>query len=646
MSRSLPVKTLLALSILFWAAAARADDPPAVVGGLSYTEGTVSFHAAGQTEWAFAAVNYPVTTGESFWTQPDGRAEIQIGSAAVRLDNGTEMDVLRLDATTTQLQLDQGTLNYRLVSLAPGQAVEIETPHGAVSLTQPGTYHIEAGTDTEPTLVATLEGEARFIGPHSYLDIGAGEQATAIGDPAQYTMAPAVTTPFDDWALQRDEREQPHAAVQYVSPAMTGAQDLDHYGTWQASPQYGEVWVPASVPAEWAPYRAGHWAWVEPWGWTWIDNQPWGFAPFHYGRWAEVDQRWAWVPGAIEPRPVYAPALVAFIGGAPGAGIALNIAGVAASIGWLPLAPNEVYVPPYHPSLGYIRNLNAGPVNRTVINQINNNYLTRNRTVNNYANAPAATIVPQQAFVNAQPVQAAALHTDPHQFQNSRINGNLAALQPTAAARAAARPAATTSAAAPGPTVEQQHAENAAIEHATPPSLATTGKEAGQPTGERAPATPPVSPEQRPASGAVEHAPADHAAERPAPATATPVERPVEQAAARPAEHPVEARAAEEKPRAPAPGPAIRAISAPQAPLRQQQLAAALAKPAPKAAARPPAAVAKAQPAPAARPAAQPVAFHPAAVAHPQQAAPLRPTPQGWHREGAKPGDDKKDGEK
>jgi hypothetical protein len=24
---------------------------------------------------------------------------------------------------------------------------------------------------------------------------------------------------------------------------------------------------------------------MSPWGWTWVDNAPWGFAPFHYGRW-------------------------------------------------------------------------------------------------------------------------------------------------------------------------------------------------------------------------------------------------------------------------------------------------------------------------------------------------------------------------
>jgi hypothetical protein len=619
---------VLAIIATFWAGAAQAGDPPALVGRLGYAEGTVSFHALGQSEWAFAAVNYPVTTGESFWTETNGRDEIQIGSSVVRMDNATEMDVLRLDVTTTQLQLDQGTISFRLTQLNQGQAVEIETPHGAVSLTQPGTYHIEAGTDTQPTRVATLEGEARFIGPHSYLDIGVGEQATAIGDPASYTMAPAITTPFDDWALQRDERERPPVAVQYVSPEMTGAQDLDHYGSWQSDPQYGEVWSPASVPADWAPYRAGHWAWVEPWGWTWIDDQPWGFAPFHYGRWARINDRWGWVPGQIVPQPVYAPALVAFIGGAPGVGIDLNIAGVTAAIGWLPLAPNEVYIPPYRTSLGYTRNLNYGPVNRAGVNQISKTYLAQNRTANNYANAPAATVVPQQAFTNAEPIQRTALHATPQQFQAARVNGNLSALQPTAAARAAARPAiSSVAAAAPGPSAQQERAESAAIEHAEPQSLDTAGKTVAGPAAREAAHAGP--------------APAEHAAVAPHPvAEATRPEAPVaERHEAEPAaERPVEARVERtEAPRTPAPGPVIRTVQT-QAPLRQQQLAAALAKPAPKAAAQ------------AARPAAQAVAFHPVEVAHPQQGAPLHATPLGWARQEAKPGekpDEKKnEGEK
>ena len=56
-------------------------------------------------------------------------------------------------------------------------------------------------------------------------------------------------------------------------------------------PEYGTVWFPHVTIVGWAPYRYGHWAWISPWGWTWVDDAPWGFAPFHYGRWVFVARR-------------------------------------------------------------------------------------------------------------------------------------------------------------------------------------------------------------------------------------------------------------------------------------------------------------------------------------------------------------------
>src|SRR5437588_11460790 len=119
---------------------------------------------------------------------------------------------------------------------------------------------------------------------------------------------------FDDWAFGRDGREDRADASNYVSQEMTGYEDLDEYGRWRYVSDYGPVWIPASIPVGWAPYRYGHWVWIRPWGWTWVDDEPWGFAPFHYGRWAYVENGWCWVPGSVVVRPVYAPALVVSVG--------------------------------------------------------------------------------------------------------------------------------------------------------------------------------------------------------------------------------------------------------------------------------------------------------------------------------------------
>src|SRR5262249_43627032 len=126
----------------------------------------------------------------------------------------------------------------------------------------------------------------------------------------------ARTDDFDRWCSDRNHHVERSVSARHVSPYVVGYEDLDTYGTWHTAPGYGYVWAPTNVVAGWAPYRDGHWAWIEPWGWTWIDDAPWGFAVSHYGRWAYVGSSWAWVPGPIAARPVYAPALVAFVGGA------------------------------------------------------------------------------------------------------------------------------------------------------------------------------------------------------------------------------------------------------------------------------------------------------------------------------------------
>jgi hypothetical protein len=97
--------------------------------------------------------------------------------------------------------------------------------------------------------------------------------------------------------------------------------------------------------------------WIAPWGWTWVDSAPWGYAPFHYGRWTYLNGRWGWVPAAPRGRAVYAPALVAWVGG-PGGGKAAT-AGIAPGAGWLPLAPGEVYLPGHRVSARYLHDVNT-----------------------------------------------------------------------------------------------------------------------------------------------------------------------------------------------------------------------------------------------------------------------------------------------
>src|SRR5439155_9088293 len=184
---------------------------------------------------------------------------------------------------------------------------------------------------------------------------------------------------FTQWSLSRDERFERSRSRQYVSEEMTGYEDLDDYGQWRNVGGYGNVWSPSGVGGDWAPYRDGHWAYVSPWGWTWVDDEPWGFAPFHYGRWAFLESRWCWVPGPVEAVPVYSPALVAFVGGG---GFSIGV-GIGGGVGWFPLAPGEVLVPWYRTSPRYVQNVNVTNT-RVNVTQVTNVYNTV--TVNKVTN--------------------------------------------------------------------------------------------------------------------------------------------------------------------------------------------------------------------------------------------------------------------
>ena len=293
------VRTAFLVALLSLAGvAAAAADPPARVGRLGFIDGTVSYHTYNQSQWSPATLNYPVTTGDSFYTDTNSYAVIEVGAASLRLDQQTAADVARLDDQATQIELDQGAINLHLWSLPPG-GVSVLTPLGQVDLVAPGIYDINAGQpdgDAPPSQVqvTVLQGSAHLDQPAA--DLQTGQSAVLAGNPPTVSFVQAAPSAFDNWAAARD-RHITAARPRYVSPQMTGYEDLETSGQWASDPSYGVVWYPPAGPAVWAPYRYGHWAYVAPWGWTWIDDDPWGFAPFHYGRWAQIDGRWAWIPG-------------------------------------------------------------------------------------------------------------------------------------------------------------------------------------------------------------------------------------------------------------------------------------------------------------------------------------------------------------
>jgi len=222
---------------------------------------------------------------------------------------------------------------------------------------------------------------------------------------------------------------------------MTGFAELDAAGSWEDAAEYGAVWVPSGLPADWAPYRDGHWRWIAPWGWTWIDNRPWGFAPFHYGRWTLANGRWAWVPGSFVADPVFAPAVVAFLGTA---GVGLSVADTSGpAIAWFPLAPGEVYWPSYTADLDYVRRLNLGNVADVgVIRPDANGDPPLEVFGEHFANRRFAAVVPRPVFRNGGAVAPALLSLPEQRLQNAPVLMGSPQIRPTEQRVAAAAPAA------------------------------------------------------------------------------------------------------------------------------------------------------------------------------------------------------------
>jgi len=400
------------------------DDPPGRVARLNFIEGSVSFQPGGETDWVQANPNRPLTTGDNLWADQNSRGELHIDSTAIRISGQTGISFLNLDDRTVQIQLAQGSLSVRVRRLDGGDAFEIDTPNLAFTLQRPGEYRVDVDPNENVTVVTVREGEGEATGGGSDFHLDSGERARVTGTDTLHFDEGRVGTPddFDNWGASRDDQEEHAQSARYVSRDVIGYEDLDAYGDWRNVPDYGYVWFPSRVAAGWAPYRFGHWVWIAPWGWTWVEDEPWGFAPFHYGRWATVGGGWCWVPGPVVVRPVYAPALVAFVGGG-GFGMSLSIGGGGGGVAWFPLGPREVYVPSYRTSVRYVQNINVTNTTVNVVNVTNiyNNTSNTRITYMHQNNVAAVTAVSHDTFVNARPVGAATVHINAQQLQGAQI---------------------------------------------------------------------------------------------------------------------------------------------------------------------------------------------------------------------------------
>ncbi len=358
-----------------------------------------------QTEWTEAVVNTPLTVGDRVYTRDNSHAAIAFtGRNYARLDPNASLDVLSLADSRTQLALRDGSALFDVGELADSELFEVATPGGAIDFNEPGLYQIGIGDDGN-TIVSVLSGLAQVVGLEGSGQIGKGEILTLVGQAATQLLVSKLAPDlagdivddyygyrypntydgrYSDYDAYLDDPDyyDPYrhsASYDYLSEDIPGLYDLDQYGDWEDFDGYGRCWAPR-VDADWSPYRSGYWDVNYVWGPTWIADEPWGYAPYHYGRWAYANsQRWVWVPEDCRTNPVYAPALVTFV-----PLLQTN------QIAWAPLGPGERYLPRYYDANFQPQYFASREVVTEVVN-VQHNYVNLNYPT-------AVTVIPVQDF--------------------------------------------------------------------------------------------------------------------------------------------------------------------------------------------------------------------------------------------------------
>lgn len=380
--RWLAIQVLLLLTALLawpaWAQPApdeRLDDrdPPTRVARVAELQGPVFWYDAEQRDWQPLLRNQTLAEGDRLRVGERGRVGLRIGAHAFWLDERSELELRRLDDDRIDFDLERGALALRWLSREAAQEAQVRTREGRFGFERAGAYRIDQLS--RASRGQTFEGRLRFDhrgDDGAALFVEAGEQAELWweGGPRAERGRASRGDDFGDWLVaslgfgRQDVaslRDRP--AYRYVSPELTGADELDNYGRWETTAEFGPIWFPLRVAVDWAPYRHGRWTWTRHWGWTWVDELPWGYATSHYGRWVHWRGRWCWTPGAVlVPRPVFAPALVAWVGSGS-VQIGVQIGGrYHPPVAWVPLAPYERYRPWYRHGQRYQQRIDPDPI--------------------------------------------------------------------------------------------------------------------------------------------------------------------------------------------------------------------------------------------------------------------------------------------
>ncbi len=282
-------------------------------------------------DWERVVQNLPLVEGDEITTSDNTRLEIQFDRYTyLRLGENSYLKIVNLRDYGVAVSLPQGVLSVNFLRFDKDKTYfEIDAPYTTVAAQKAGTYRVDAGDSRSETVAVTVinNGQARVYSANSGFTLRDSRMAKITisgayaGEP-DIQSAPRFADEFEEWVLERHDviasRLQKAKYNEYYTDDFYGAEDLNGNGEWIYTRDYGYVWRPygnvTSVYDNWSPYRYGQWRLLPYYGWTWVNDEPWGWATYHHGRWVYYNGYWVWTPYSSRgaSRSYWRPALVIF----------------------------------------------------------------------------------------------------------------------------------------------------------------------------------------------------------------------------------------------------------------------------------------------------------------------------------------------
>ena len=320
-----------------------ATAPPALVARVAHVDGDLLRYVPDEDDWVLSGQDSPLGPKDVFYSDRAGRAEFTFPNRTMmRLGNSTQVEVVAIENDLTDVYVGSG--QARLYNRGSDTYFRASTPFGYV-VAPPGA-RADMYVGDESVEVISLGGTVQFVhtkgGFESKYDLSAGS-ASLIADREYVTSGDgSVDADWDGWNGSRDAlwRQRAQVKPRYVpEPLYDDAYALEENGRWDRvyyDNSYRYLWRPTVIAAGWTPFTVGRWStWYGEQ--VWVPHEPFGYVTHHYGNWVMAGGGWYWMPPVVAVRvgvphpPLYwYPGRVAWLH-------------ADAGIGWVPLAPHEVY---------------------------------------------------------------------------------------------------------------------------------------------------------------------------------------------------------------------------------------------------------------------------------------------------------------